>query len=59
MRKKRDKRKKVQKVNRKDGGKVDGHEILKALYGDPSLKADEPQEKVNREKSNGKKKTSE
>ena len=57
LRIKRDKQKKVQKVDRKDGGKVDGHEISKLFYGAPKPEADEPQKKVNREKSNGKKKT--
>lgn len=37
---------------------VDGHEISKLFYGTPKLEAEEPQEKMNGEKSNGKNKTS-
>jgi hypothetical protein len=42
----------------KDFKSVDGPELSRALNGTPKLEAEEPQEKVNGEKSNGKKKTS-
>ena len=55
----RDKRKKGQKVDRKDGSRVDGNEISKLFYGAPRVKDEEPQEKENEDKTDGKKKDTE